>query len=38
MQNGPIYQAATTALSVEEQTTLMEIMRIAETQSGPIAA
>jgi len=38
MQNGPIYQAATTSLSVEEQTTLMEIMRIAETQSGPIAA
>lgn len=38
MQNGHIYQAATTALSVEEQTALMEIMRIAETQSAPIAA
>jgi hypothetical protein len=38
MQNGHIYQAATTALTVEEQTALMEIMRIAETQSAPIAA
>ncbi|KAK2463383.1 hypothetical protein APHAL10511_004609 [Amanita phalloides] len=34
MQSGPLYQAATTALTVEEQTALMEIMRIAETQTG----
>ncbi|KAF8625982.1 hypothetical protein AX17_006706 [Amanita inopinata Kibby_2008] len=32
MQNGDIYQAATTALNMEEQTALMEIMRRAEAQ------
>ncbi|EGN93981.1 hypothetical protein SERLA73DRAFT_115471 [Serpula lacrymans var. lacrymans S7.3] len=34
MQNGPIYQAATTGLNVEQQTLLMEVMRIAESQSA----
>ncbi|KAJ7490549.1 armadillo-type protein [Mycena latifolia] len=34
MQNGPVYQTATTALSMDEQTLLMEVMRIAETQTG----
>ncbi|GLB38717.1 putative ARM repeat-containing protein [Lyophyllum shimeji] len=33
-QNGPAYQAATTALTVEQQTLLMEVMRTAELQSG----
>ncbi|KAF8624410.1 hypothetical protein AX15_005891 [Amanita polypyramis BW_CC] len=37
MQNGPIYQAATTALIMEDQTALMEIMRIADTHSAPTA-
>jgi hypothetical protein len=36
MQNGPSYQAATTALDVEQQTLLMEVMRIAELQSGSV--
>jgi len=35
MQNGPVYQAATTSLSLDEQTLLMEVMRIAETQTAP---
>lgn len=30
MKNGAGYQAATTSLSVEQQTVLMEIMAIAE--------
>ncbi|KAJ6622613.1 armadillo-type protein [Mycena sp. CBHHK59/15] len=34
MQNAPVYQAATTSLDLEQQTLLMEVMRIAETQSG----
>ncbi|KAJ7075775.1 armadillo-type protein [Mycena belliarum] len=34
MQNAPIYQAATTGLSMDQQTLLMEVMRIAETQTG----
>ncbi|TFK34758.1 armadillo-type protein [Crucibulum laeve] len=34
MQNVPSYQAATTALNVEQQTLLMEVMRIAETPAG----
>ncbi|KAM6494523.1 Armadillo-type fold [Amanita muscaria] len=38
MQNGPVYQAATTALSIDEQTALMEIMRIAETHVNAPAA
>jgi len=33
MQNSPLYQAATTSLSVEDQTALMEIMQIAESSS-----
>lgn len=33
VHNGPSYQAATTALTVEEQTLLMEVMRTAEVQS-----
>ncbi|THH18363.1 hypothetical protein EW146_g2600 [Bondarzewia mesenterica] len=33
-KNGPMYQAATTSLDVEQQTLLMEVMRIAETQQG----
>ncbi|KAJ6585487.1 armadillo-type protein [Mycena capillaripes] len=33
MQNGPVYQAATTSLNLEQQTLLMEVMRIAETQA-----
>jgi importin-7 len=32
MKNGHVYQAATTSLNVEQQTLLMEIMRIADTQ------
>ncbi|KAJ7740236.1 armadillo-type protein [Mycena maculata] len=38
MQNGPVYQAATTSLSIEQQTLLMEVMRIAETQTGATPA
>ncbi|KAJ6504734.1 armadillo-type protein [Mycena vitilis] len=34
MQNGPMYQAATTSLNLEQQTVLMEVMRIAETQAA----
>ncbi|KAJ7364882.1 armadillo-type protein [Mycena albidolilacea] len=30
MQNAPVYQAATTSLTLEQQTLLMEVMRIAE--------
>ncbi|KAG5643336.1 hypothetical protein DXG03_001055 [Asterophora parasitica] len=37
-QNGPSYQAATTALTVEQQTLLMEVMRTAELQSGAAQA
>jgi len=37
MQNVPSYQAATTSLNVEQQTALMEVMRIAE-QPEPAAA
>ncbi|KAF8887163.1 armadillo-type protein [Infundibulicybe gibba] len=33
MQNSPSYQTATTALTIEQQTQLMEVMRIAESQS-----
>jgi len=32
MQNPAGYQAATTALDVEQQTLLMEVMRIAEQE------
>lgn len=32
MQNPQGYQAATTVLDVDQQTILMEVMRIAETQ------
>lgn len=35
MQNGPSYQAATTALSMEQSTLLMEVMRIAEQPAAP---
>ncbi|KAJ7133547.1 armadillo-type protein [Mycena epipterygia] len=38
MQNGPVYQAATTSLTLEQQTLLMEVMRIAETQAGATPA
>ncbi|KAJ7019445.1 armadillo-type protein [Mycena alexandri] len=38
MQNGPVYQAATTSLSLEQQTLLMEVMRIAETQGAAASA
>jgi len=38
MQNGPAYQASTTSLSVEEQTALMEIMRIAAEQEAAEAS
>ncbi|KDQ62833.1 hypothetical protein JAAARDRAFT_30743 [Jaapia argillacea MUCL 33604] len=34
MKNAPIYQAATTSLDVEQQTQLMEIMRLADTQEA----
>ncbi|KAF9481128.1 ARM repeat-containing protein [Pholiota conissans] len=37
MQNVPSYQAATTALDVEAQTLLMEVMRIAEQDSTQVA-
>ncbi|KAG6813019.1 hypothetical protein H0H92_014757 [Tricholoma furcatifolium] len=37
MQNGPSYQAATTALNVEQQTLLMEVMRLAEVNSSAAA-
>jgi len=35
MQNAPSYQAATTALDIELQTLLMEVMRIAEQEQVP---
>ncbi|KDR83035.1 hypothetical protein GALMADRAFT_238799 [Galerina marginata CBS 339.88] len=35
MQNAPSYQAATTALDIEHQTLLMEVMRIAEQEQAP---
>ena len=35
MQNAAGYQAATTALDIDQQTLLMEVMRIAEQQSAP---
>ncbi|PPQ78743.1 hypothetical protein CVT25_010746 [Psilocybe cyanescens] len=35
MQNSPSYQAATTALDIEQQTLLMEVMRIAEQEQAP---
>jgi len=35
MQNAPSYQAATTALGIEQQTLLMEVMRIAEQDQAP---
>ncbi|KAJ7464732.1 armadillo-type protein [Mycena galericulata] len=38
MQNAPVYQAATTSLNIEQQTLLMEVMRIAETQTGATPA
>ncbi|KAJ7250056.1 armadillo-type protein [Mycena haematopus] len=38
MQNAPVYQAATTSLTIEQQTLLMEIMRIAEQPAGATAA
>lgn len=34
MQNGPSYQTATTSLSVEQQTLLMEVMHQADVQSA----
>jgi importin-7 len=34
MQNGPSYQAGTTGLSVEQQTLLMEVMRLADVPSA----
>ena len=37
MQNAAGYQAATTALDIDQQTLLMEVMRIAEQQSPPQA-
>jgi importin-7 len=37
MQNSHVYQAATTSLTVEQQTLLMEIMRIADTQASDVA-
>jgi len=36
MQNGPSYQVATTSLTVEQQTLLMEVMRMAELQSAAV--
>ncbi|KII90665.1 hypothetical protein PLICRDRAFT_52383 [Plicaturopsis crispa FD-325 SS-3] len=38
MKNGPMYQIATTALNVEQQTALMEIMRLADSQPAPAQA
>ncbi|KAJ7813098.1 armadillo-type protein [Mycena leptocephala] len=38
MQNAPVYQVATTSLTLEQQTLLMEVMRIAETQAGTTPA
>jgi len=38
MNNAPGYQAATTSLSVEQQTVLMEVMRIAQLNDANAAA
>jgi hypothetical protein len=35
MQNAASYQAATTALDIDQQTLLMEVMRIAEQAQAP---
>jgi hypothetical protein len=35
MRNSPAYQAATTSLGIEDQTLLMEVMQLAETQGVP---
>jgi len=35
MQNAANYQAATTALDIEQQTLLMEVMRIADQAQAP---
>jgi hypothetical protein len=35
--NAPLYQASTTALDIEKQTLLMEVMRIAESAEGAVA-
>ncbi|KAJ7845435.1 armadillo-type protein [Mycena olivaceomarginata] len=37
MQNAPVYQAATTSLTLEQQTLLMEVMRIAEQPASATA-
>jgi hypothetical protein len=37
MQNSPNYQAATTSLTVEQQTLLMEVMRIADQPEAEAA-
>ncbi|RXW25385.1 hypothetical protein EST38_g469 [Candolleomyces aberdarensis] len=37
VQNGPAYQAATTALDVDQQTLLMEVMRIADANATAAA-
>ncbi|KAG6854284.1 hypothetical protein C0991_008532 [Blastosporella zonata] len=37
LKNGPSYQAATTALTVEQQTLLMEVMRTAELNAATTA-
>ena len=34
-KNAALYQAATTALSVDQQTVLMEVMSLAESQQHP---
>lgn len=34
MKNAPLYQLATTSLSTEQQTLLMEVMRVAEENSA----
>ena len=38
MKNAQGYQLATTSLSPEQQTFLMEVMRIAEEHSAQVAA
>ncbi|KAJ7274060.1 armadillo-type protein [Mycena rebaudengoi] len=38
MQNVAVYQAATTSLDLEQQTLLMEVMRIGDTQTGAVTA
>ena len=37
MQNSLGYQASTTILDIEQQTMLMEVMRIAEQESGTLS-